>query len=57
MKTYTLKVALFNLDTQLQVDFPAIMALSAIVTLPIIVVFVLAQRTVIRGFAVGNVKG
>lgn len=57
MDTYTLTVALFNLDTQLQVDFPAIMALSTIVTLPIIIVFVLTQRTVIQGFAVGSVKG
>jgi ABC-type glycerol-3-phosphate transport system permease component len=57
MKTYTLTVALFNLDTQLQVDFPAIMALSTIVSAPIIAVFIATQRRVMEGFAVGSVKG
>jgi len=57
MKTYTLTVALFNLDTQLQVDFPAIMALSTIVSVPIIIIFILTQKRVMEGFAVGSVKG
>lgn len=57
MKTYTLPVALFNLDSQLEVNFPAIMALSTVVSLPVMLVFVLTQRKVIAGFAAGSVKG
>jgi ABC-type glycerol-3-phosphate transport system permease component len=57
MKSYTLPVALFNLDSQLEVNFPAIMALSAVVSLPVIFVFVLTQKKVIAGFAAGSVKG
>jgi ABC-type glycerol-3-phosphate transport system permease component len=57
MKTYTLPVALFNLDSQLEVNFPEIMALSTVVSLPVILVFVLTQRKVIAGFAAGSVKG
>jgi ABC-type glycerol-3-phosphate transport system permease component len=57
MKTYTLPVALFNLDSQLEVNFPEIMALSAVVSLPIMLVFLLTQKRVIEGFAAGGVKG
>jgi len=57
MKTYTLPVALFNLDSQLEVNFPEIMALSTLVSLPVMLVFVLTQRKVIAGFAAGSVKG
>jgi len=57
MNTYTLPVALFNLDSQLEVNFPEIMALSTVVTAPIIVIFLLTQKKVIEGFAVGSVKG
>lgn len=57
MKTYTLPVALFNLDSQLEVNFPEIMALSTVVSLPVMIVFILTQRKVIAGFAAGSIKG
>lgn len=57
MKTYTLPVALFNLDSQLEVNFPEIMALSTVVSLPVMLVFILTQRRVIAGFAAGSLKG
>ncbi len=57
MKSYTLPVALFNLDSQLEVNFPEIMALSTVVSLPVILVFMLTQKKVIAGFAAGSVKG
>lgn len=57
MKTYTLPVVLFNFDSQLEVNFPEIMALATVVSIPIMVVFLLTQRRVIEGFAAGSVKG
>lgn len=57
MKTYTLPVALFNLDSQLEVNFPAIMALSTVVSAPVMAVFIATQKNVIAGFAAGSVKG
>jgi ABC-type glycerol-3-phosphate transport system permease component len=57
MKTYTLPVVLFNFDSQLEVNFPEIMALAAVVSIPIMVVFLLTQRRVMDGFAAGSIKG
>ncbi|WP_455381438.1 carbohydrate ABC transporter permease [Salinispira pacifica] len=57
MTTYTLPVSLFILDSQLGVNFPEIMALACIVSVPIILLFVFTQRYVIEGFAAGSVKG
>ncbi len=57
MKTYTLPVVLLNFDSQLEVNFPEIMALAAIVSLPVIIIFLFTQRRVIEGFAAGSVKG
>jgi ABC-type glycerol-3-phosphate transport system permease component len=55
--TYNLPAALLMLNTALGVDFPAIMALSTIITLPVILVFLATQRRVMEGFAAGAVKG
>lgn len=57
MKTYTLPVVLFNFDSQLEVNFPEIMALAAVVSVPIMIVFFLTQRRVMDGFAAGSIKG
>ena len=57
MDTYTLPVALFTLDTQLETNFPEIMALSTVVSLPVILMFILTQRKVMEGFAAGSLKG
>ena len=55
--TYTLPVALMNLNGELGVNFQGIMALSVITTLPVILFFLLAQRRVISGMTAGAVKG
>ena len=55
--TYTLPVALLNMNGELGVNFQGIMALAAITTIPVVVVFLLAQRRVMQGMAEGAVKG
>jgi ABC-type glycerol-3-phosphate transport system permease component len=55
--TYTLPVALLNLNGELGTDFQAIMALATLATIPPALVFLLAQRRVMHGMAEGAVKG
>lgn len=55
--TYTLPVALMNLNGELGVNFQGVMALSAMTTLPVILFFLLAQRRVMAGMTAGAVKG
>lgn len=55
--TYTLPVALLNMNGELGVNFQGIMALAAITTIPATIVFLLAQRRVIQGMTDGAVKG
>jgi len=55
--TYTLPVALLSLNSELGTNFQGIMALACITTFPVIVVFLLTQRTVMEGLATGAVKG
>lgn len=54
---YTLPVALLSMNTELGIDFQATMALAALTTVPIIVLFLFTQRQVIGGFVAGAVKG
>ena len=56
-KTYTLPVALLNMNGELGVNFQGIMALAVLTTIPVTVVFLVAQRRVIQGMAEGAVKG
>lgn len=56
-ETYTLPVALLSMNTELGSNFQGIMALAVLTTLPVAVVFLLAQRMVMRGMAEGAVKG
>ena len=55
--TYTLPVALMNLNGELGVNFQGIMALAVLTTIPVTLFFLLAQRRVIAGMADGAVKG
>jgi ABC-type glycerol-3-phosphate transport system permease component len=55
--TYTLPVALMNLNGELGVNFQGIMALSALTTLPVILFFLMTQRRVMTGMTAGAVKG
>ena len=55
--TFTLPVALLNLNGELGVNFQGIMALSVLTTLPVMIFFLLAQRRVMSGMTAGAVKG
>lgn len=55
--TYTLPVALMNLNGELGVNFQGIMALSVLITIPVTIFFLLAQRRVMSGMTAGAVKG
>lgn len=55
--TYTLPVALLSMNSELGSNFQGIMALAVITTLPIAVLFLLAQKRVMEGMAAGAVKG
>jgi len=51
-----LQVAMAHFNTQWSIDFRAIMAVGSIITVPVLVVFILTQRTLIRGITAGAVK-
>ena len=55
--TYTLPVALMNLNGELGVNFQGIMALSVLTTIPVTLFFLIAQKRVMSGMAAGAVKG
>jgi ABC-type glycerol-3-phosphate transport system permease component len=55
--TYTLPVALLNVNGELGTDFQGIMALSVVTTIPPVLLFLLAQRRVMGGMTDGAVKG
>lgn len=57
MDTYTLPVAILNLNSELGIEFPATMALATIVSMPVIILFLLTQNKVMNGIAAGSVKG
>jgi len=54
---YTLPVALLSLNSELGVNLQSTMALSALTTVPIVVLFLLTQRRIISGLLAGAVKG
>ncbi len=55
--TYTLPVALLNVNGELGTNFQGIMALAIITTIPPAFIFLLAQRRVMGGMTEGAVKG
>jgi ABC-type glycerol-3-phosphate transport system permease component len=55
--TYTLPVALLNVNGELGIDFQAIMALAVLTTIPPVLLFLVAQRRVMGGMTDGAVKG
>jgi ABC-type glycerol-3-phosphate transport system permease component len=55
--TYTLPVALLNMNGELGVNFQGVMALAVLTTLPVTIVFLITQRRVMQGMADGAVKG
>ncbi|WP_298730827.1 carbohydrate ABC transporter permease [uncultured Subdoligranulum sp.] len=57
MSTYNLAAMLVNLNSDLGVDLSQTAALSTVISLPVVVVFLLTQRKVMEGIAAGSVKG
>jgi ABC-type glycerol-3-phosphate transport system permease component len=55
--TYTLPVALLNVNGELGIDFQGIMALAVLTTIPPALLFLAAQRRVMGGMTDGAVKG
>jgi ABC-type glycerol-3-phosphate transport system permease component len=55
--TYTLPVALLSMNSELGSNFQGIMALAVLTTLPVAVLFLIAQKRVMEGMASGAVKG
>lgn len=55
--TYTLPVALLSMNSELGANFQGIMALAVLTTLPVAVLFLIAQKRVMAGMAAGAVKG
>jgi multiple sugar transport system permease protein len=56
-KTKTLPVAIFNFISYSDVNWGGIMAAACIITLPIMIVALIAQRYVVSGLAAGALKG
>ncbi len=55
--TYTLPVALMNMNGELGVNFQGIMALAVLTTIPVTLFFLVVQRRVMSGMTAGAVKG
>ncbi|MFK7693840.1 carbohydrate ABC transporter permease [Paenibacillus sp. HJGM_3] len=56
-KTKTLPIAVFNFMSYSEINWGALMAAACIITLPVLIIALLAQRYVISGLAAGAVKG
>ncbi|MDR3689908.1 MAG: carbohydrate ABC transporter permease [Fimbriimonas sp.] len=54
---YTLAIGLARLQGQYSSDWGRMMAMSVVMTLPLITLFFLAQRTFVEGIKLGGVKG
>ena len=54
---YTLAIGLARLQGQYSSDWGRMMAMSVVMTLPLIVLFFMAQRTFVDGIKLGGVKG
>jgi multiple sugar transport system permease protein len=54
---YTLAIGLARLQGQYSSDWGRMMAMSVVMTLPLVALFFLAQRTFIEGIKLGGVKG
>ncbi|CAM4110841.1 carbohydrate ABC transporter permease [Paenibacillus alkaliterrae] len=56
-QTKTLPVAVFNFMSYSEINWGALMAAACIITLPVLVIALLAQRYIVSGLAAGAVKG
>jgi multiple sugar transport system permease protein len=56
-KTKTLPVAVFNFMSYAEINWGALMAAACIITLPVLLIALIAQRYVVSGLSAGAVKG
>jgi multiple sugar transport system permease protein len=56
-KTKTLPVAVFNFMSYSEINWGGLMAAACIITLPVLIIALLAQRYIVSGLAAGAVKG
>jgi multiple sugar transport system permease protein len=56
-QTKTLPVAIMNFIAYAAIDWGGLMAASATITMPIIVIAILSQRYIVSGFTAGALKG
>ncbi|RKN80544.1 carbohydrate ABC transporter permease [Paenibacillus ginsengarvi] len=56
-KTKTLPIAVFNFMSYSEINWGALMAAACIITLPVLIIALLAQRYIVSGLAAGAVKG
>ncbi|TXK83639.1 carbohydrate ABC transporter permease [Paenibacillus sp. N3.4] len=56
-KTKTLPIAVFNFLSYSEINWGALMAAACIITLPVLIIALLAQRYIVSGLASGAVKG
>lgn len=56
-KTKTLPLAIFNFMSNTSINWGALMAAACIITLPVIIIAVVAQKYVVSGLSAGAVKG
>jgi multiple sugar transport system permease protein len=56
-KTKTLPIAVYNFMGGTSIDWGALMAAACIITLPVIIIAMLAQKYVVSGLSAGAVKG
>lgn len=56
-KTKTLPIAVFNFMSYSDINWGALMAAACIITLPVLIIALLAQRYIVSGLAAGAVKG
>ncbi len=57
MSTYNLAAMLVNLNSDLGVDLSQTAALSTVISMPVVIIFLITQRKVMDGIAAGSVKG
>ena len=56
-RTKTLPVAIYNFISYAQIDWGGLMAAAVVITLPVLVLAIIAQKYVVRGLVAGAVKG
>jgi len=56
-KTKTLPIAVFNFMSYAEINWGGLMAAACIITLPVLIIALIAQRYVVSGLSAGAVKG